>query len=493
MSKKKLLFKSLINLSGDSTGKVLYKLKRARAVRIFLSDLGLLNRVKPIRLSDLMLRGRSLPNQLTGRLLIAQRLFIKYLGWRCGSTKSFYKYFHFTSGRLRGDRSDGLVRLLICRLNYILFSLKFFESVIDSKNYIKRFGILINDKLVFDTNRVLKPLDIFSFNKVHRAFFKFKFLSLFSADKRFALFNANSARLFYYVRSFGSLLFGLKFPFLSIIRANTRLCLITYQNRLKFNKRKHYTNCVSGIQPSLSIIFDRSLNYGLETTSCVLYAIRHKLFGGFLMDRFLGSINQTLKTLPRNKFDLLKRSIKKNKCSFLAFCKGLAFCKVKVTGKGMIKSKSQKFRIFKNTKLRNPSGLWPVWCQLSSPNFNFTKPYFYKIAQSLNFNVSQLGSTIVEEKNSSKKKFFSYRTKSIQNRTRQITKGLLKSLFLERPTYRGRPIVSIYFPNFLPRFIEPSFRRFEFLIRPIELRSLDLQLPYYSSTMLREDLIFSLV
>src|SRR3546814_4952269 len=45
--------------------------------------------------------------------------------------------------------------------------------------------------------------------------------------------------------------------------------------------------------------------------------------------------------------------------------------------------------------------------------------------------------------------------------------------------YRLHPrFASIFFSKFLPRFVEPSLKAFEFLIRPILLKPFDLRLPF---------------
>jgi len=52
---------------------------------------------------------------------------------------------------------------------------------------------------------------------------------------------------------------------------------------------------------------------------------------------------------------------------------------------------------------------------------------------------------------------------------------------------------SIFFPNFLPRFVEPSFKKFEFLIRPVLLSSFDLRLPFQVKKSTKFNLVSSLV
>src|SRR3546814_11989784 len=60
--------------------------------------------------------------------------------------------------------------------------------------------------------------------------------------------------------------------------------------------------------------------------------------------------------------------------------------------------------------------------------------------------------------------------------------------------YRLHPrFSSIFFPNFLPRFVEPSLKAFEFLIRPILLKPFDLRLPFTLRKGVRLSLLMSLV
>lgn len=189
--------KSILNLNVDYSGSFLFNLKRYRASRKFLANLNILNRVRPRTLSDFMIEKRQLPYSKVGRFRIIRQAFSLYFGAKLGNSKAFYKKFHSKVLNTHKSREDFLVRSFVCKLDFFLYNLRLFDSVLEAKRYIKNFGVFINDILVHDNNRILKQLQIVSFKPEHCVFFKSRFYFYFSNSLLFSPYYKRIFKHFY--------------------------------------------------------------------------------------------------------------------------------------------------------------------------------------------------------------------------------------------------------------------------------------------------------
>lgn len=203
--------KSLLALNVDYSGTFLQGLKRYRSARKILANLNLLNRVRPRELSDLMIQRRQLPRSKAGRLLILHRAFRRVVGVKQGNTKAFYKQLHTKLATVSHQRQDYILRLFTCKLDLFLCNLKLFESPFEAQSYIARFGVFVNDTLVFNFCRILKPLDIVSFLQEHRYLFKARFYYFFSGSLPFTTYFNKLSRFFANLFNYNHNLFNFDF------------------------------------------------------------------------------------------------------------------------------------------------------------------------------------------------------------------------------------------------------------------------------------------
>lgn len=188
--------KSLLNLNVDYSDRFFFNLKRYRASRLFLVNLNILNKVWPRTLADFMLHRRRLPYSRVGRFRIVRQASRLFFGAKLGGTKAFLKRTHSESLRVHRFREDFLIRSFVCKLDFFLYSLKFFASVLEAKNYINEFGIFVSDTLIFSNRYVLKQLQVVSFRSEHRLFFKARFYYYFSTSLVFGSFFKRLYKIF---------------------------------------------------------------------------------------------------------------------------------------------------------------------------------------------------------------------------------------------------------------------------------------------------------
>jgi hypothetical protein len=203
--------KSILNLNVDYSGSFLFNLKRYRASRKFLANLNLLNRVRPRTLSDFMIEKRQLPYSKVGRFRILRQAFRLYFGAQLGNSKAFYKKFHSKVLHTHKSREDFLIRSFVCKLDFFLYSLRLFDSVLESKKYIKNFGVFVDDTLVHDNNYILKQLQIVSFISEHCMFFKSRFYFYFSNSLLFSSYYKRIFKHFYSRLWLGNNVFNFNF------------------------------------------------------------------------------------------------------------------------------------------------------------------------------------------------------------------------------------------------------------------------------------------
>src|SRR3546814_14981388 len=72
----------------DYSGTFFQGLKRYRAAKRVLTNLNLLNRIRPRELADFMIQRRQLPRSKAGRLLILRRAFNLVVGVKQGNVKA---------------------------------------------------------------------------------------------------------------------------------------------------------------------------------------------------------------------------------------------------------------------------------------------------------------------------------------------------------------------------------------------------------------------
>src|SRR3546814_18715659 len=108
----------------DYSGTFFQGLKRYRAAKRVLTNLNLLNRIRPRELADFMIQRRQLPRSKAGRLLILRRAFNLVVGVKQGNVKAFYKRLHTQLGVVTRERLDRIIRLSVCMLDFFLRSEK---------------------------------------------------------------------------------------------------------------------------------------------------------------------------------------------------------------------------------------------------------------------------------------------------------------------------------------------------------------------------------
>lgn len=599
--------KSLINLNADYSGRFFFNLKRYRASRVFLANLNILNRVRPRALLDFMIHKRQLPYSKVGRFRLLKQAFLLFFGAKLGNSKAFYKRFHSNVLGIHNRREDYIVRAFVCRLDFFLYNLKFFDTITDAKNYINRFGVFINDLLTRDNRRILQQLQIVSFINVHRLFFKARFYYFFSNSLLFSPYYKKLKQFFYSVfynqhntfscsllnrveqlRLVGSFGYGQS----TVISPNA---IFTCNNQLS----EHLIAFALGFKRCKWVKRWRGLRVGHPENIERLFSHRLSV-SPFMFDSLIfWFVSRVRRFLTREFFYKQKRKIRKKKYStklffsrfrflrkkrrnvderarwysrklrfvfskkrlfaqfffFQEFTRGFLrllfwrFRKLKLfsmlcrlTGRFstnfavarfltfdekllfMSKLRSEillNFKFFSKTVAQVDLLLPPstLWSRVSGGSLNYFSSLFFdlRLKNKQKFATNQLTSRIVKRgwgrrlkfcrifvKNIAKSSlFFKFKREYVQYspfyyfgslnyipwyERRPFSRSKFTRFFRLHPRF-----ASIFFPNFLPRFVEPSFKKFEFLIRPVLLSSFDLRLPFQVKKSTKFNLVSSLV
>lgn len=163
------------NFQDDLKGSFFFKLKRRQRTLNLLAWRFILNKVKPIRLDDLLLprlKRRSINSFYTIQL----RKLRFFYGFYRGYKSVFFKRLHCFLSKVKFNRVEKSLSLLELRLDVLLVRTFLFSNVLLARRYINKFGVVVNGKIVYNINYVLKINDVFSVLPAHRIFFKTKLL-----------------------------------------------------------------------------------------------------------------------------------------------------------------------------------------------------------------------------------------------------------------------------------------------------------------------------
>lgn len=167
--------KLINNFQDDLKGSFLFKLKRRQRTLNLLAWRFILNKVKPVRLDDLLL-SRLKRRSINSFYTIQLRKLRFFYGFYKGYKSIFFKRLHRFLSKVRFNRIESGLSLLELRLDVFLVRVFLFSSILLARRYINKFGVLVNGKLIFNKNYILKLNDVVSVLSSHRVFFKIKLL-----------------------------------------------------------------------------------------------------------------------------------------------------------------------------------------------------------------------------------------------------------------------------------------------------------------------------
>lgn len=176
--------KLINNFQDDLKGSFLLKLKRRQRTLNLLAWRFILNKVKPVRLDDLLL-SRLKRRSINSFYSIQLRKLRFFYGFYRGYKSVFFKKLHSTVTKAKFNRVERGLGFLELRLDVILVRTFLFSNIFLARRYINKFGVLVNGKLVYNINYLLKIGDIFSILPSHRVFFKIKLLLKLNPSRSF--------------------------------------------------------------------------------------------------------------------------------------------------------------------------------------------------------------------------------------------------------------------------------------------------------------------
>jgi hypothetical protein len=509
---KKRFFKVLLNLNADYTGRFIFKVGRYRVARQFLSNHNFLNRVYPLNLEDIMIRNRQLPRHAGGRHLIARRAFRRGLGYGPGSAKTFAKYFHKLFKGFSRNRQDSIVRSIVCRLDYFFYNLKVFDQLSEAQQYIGYFGVLINGSSVFNYRRVLQPLDVVSVACEHRFVFKQRFLSALFPGPLVDRLKQNKPGNGYnrIIR-----VLGLELPNTSLTPSYGGAWVAVTSGLLdRYRKVRAPRRAGSSIGPFVGGAWFKTIKWFFGFRG---WAERRQffLFTGLVRSkrirRLLRRMTNARKRLGRLRLSRVCRVL--SEVFFFRYCRRYWHNKTNKAWVGKYFSIHPDIRLFypkfnlslvqylpfNRWGLGSPGsdggsfrGRFPAQLVVRSGyrgrvllglayHWELIYPLYTRWLSHWRRNRVQRGRSCI----------FDYKFRCpvarVQTRLSPVTDSFDPRL--------GRlpRVPGLFFPHFLPRFVEPSLRRFEFLIRELPLSTKDLRLPYRLDNSKRDNLLFSLV
>lgn len=151
------------NFEEDVTGHFLFKMKRRDITRRLLSYSRVLNRVEPLRLSDLLIRRKKRIKGLSSQDRFKFMKFRFFYGFFKGKTKIFNKSYYGFLQSIRENRLSSSIASLESRVDVLLLRLRLFNSIRESRIFIKSEGVLVDGKLITNFNHRLNPGQILSF------------------------------------------------------------------------------------------------------------------------------------------------------------------------------------------------------------------------------------------------------------------------------------------------------------------------------------------
>jgi len=169
------------NFEEDIFGRFLFKMKRREITRRLLSYSKVLNRVEPLRLADLLIRRKKKIRGLTSLDRIKFFKFRHFYGLSFGKTKIFNKIQYSCLQHFIKDRRLNSILSLEARLDVVLVKLFLFNSIFESRSFIKNEGVFVNNSLIKKFDLLLAPGDILSFSFKHKILFKRKIYRLLRA------------------------------------------------------------------------------------------------------------------------------------------------------------------------------------------------------------------------------------------------------------------------------------------------------------------------
>jgi ribosomal protein S4 len=169
------------NFEEDVFGRFLFKMKRRDITCRLLSYSKILNRVEPLRLADLLIRRKKKIRGLESFDKIRFFKFRHFYGLSFGKTKIFNKTQYALLHRSVRNRRFNSILSIEARLDVVLVKLFLFNSIFESRTFIKNEGVFVNDILVNKFDFLLTPGDILSFSFKNKILLKRKLYRLLRA------------------------------------------------------------------------------------------------------------------------------------------------------------------------------------------------------------------------------------------------------------------------------------------------------------------------
>jgi ribosomal protein S4 len=176
----------LKNFEEDITGLFLFKLKRRDITRKLFAFSKTLNKVEPIRLTDLLISKKRRIKSTTSFDTFKFRKIKFFYGFLFGKTKKFNKFNYKKLQKHLKNRLRNSLLFFESRLDIILVRLHLFISVFEARIFIKKYGVLVNNKIIKKFCYQLIPGDLLSLTDNTRLIFKKKLYMLLKAKPVYA-------------------------------------------------------------------------------------------------------------------------------------------------------------------------------------------------------------------------------------------------------------------------------------------------------------------